>query len=165
MESQSFFCFLYPFIFLSLPSFLCFFFARYMAWRRPESLVKSRFGFQFFSTIFINPGIYIYIWIYENGAKKFKSRPKRAFFFSPETISKVDDIKIKRKVSPFFLPLHVYLPFIAVLSLFFSRFLGLKKALRFSEIKVKIRVFGIEFFSTIFVNSNIYLTVFAKTCP
>ena len=55
-------------------------------------------------------------------------------FFSRQ---KVDKIKIKRKVRPFFLPLPVYLPFIALLSLFFARLLGLKKALRFSEIKVK----------------------------
>ena len=41
--------------------------------------------------------IFIYAWIYENGA-----------------LSKVDDIKIKRKVSPFFLPLPVYLPFLAL---------------------------------------------------
>ena len=40
-----------------------------------------------------------------------------------------DDIKIKRKVSPFFLSPLVYLPFIAVLSLFFTLF--------HSEIKVK----------------------------
>ena len=59
-------------------------------------------------------------------------------FFSPETISKVDDIKIKRKVSPFFLLLPVYLPFIAVLSLFFARLHGLKAALTFSEIEVKL---------------------------
>ena len=50
------------------------------------------------------------------------SRPKRAFFFSPEAISKVDNIKIKSKVSAFFLPLPVYLPFIALLSLLFARF-------------------------------------------
>ena len=43
--------------------------------------------------------------------------PKRAFFFSPETISKVDDIKIKSRISAFFLPLPVYLPFIALLFL------------------------------------------------
>jgi len=35
-----------------------------------------------------------------------------------------DDIKIKRKVSAFFLPLHVYLAFIAILSLFFARLHG-----------------------------------------
>ena len=58
-------------------------------------------------------------------------------FFSPETISKVDDIKIKRKVSPFFLLLPVYLPFIAVLALFFARLNGLKEALEFREIQVK----------------------------
>ena len=49
---------------------------------------------------------------------------------------KVDDIKIKSKVGAFFLPLPVYLPFIALLSLFFARLQGLKKALKFSEIKV-----------------------------
>ena len=59
--------------------------------------------------------------------KELKSRPKRPFFFSPDTIQ-VDDIKIKRKVSPFFLPQSVYLPFIALLSLYFARLLGLKKA-------------------------------------
>ena len=47
---------------------------------------------------------------------------------NPETISKVDDIKIKSKVSAFFLPLPVYLPFIALLSLVSARLLGLKKA-------------------------------------
>ena len=59
----------------------------------------------------------IYVWIYENSAK-----------VSPETISKVDDIKIKKKVSPFFPPLLVYLPFIALLSLFFACLHGLEKA-------------------------------------
>ena len=47
---------------------------------------------------------------------------------NPETISKVDDTKIKSKVSTFFLPLPVYLPFIALLSLVSTRLLGLKKA-------------------------------------
>ena len=70
---------------------------------------------------------YIYGWIYENGAKELKSRPKREFFFSPET-SKGDDIKVKRKVSPFFLLLPVYLPFIAILSLLFACLHGLKAA-------------------------------------
>ena len=41
-----------------------------------------------------------------------------------------DDIKIKRKVSPFFLSPLVYLPFIAVLSLFFTLFHGLEVALK-----------------------------------
>ena len=63
--------------------------------------------------------VYNYVWIYENGAKELKSRPKGAFSFSPET--KVNDIKIKGKVSLFFLPLPVYLPFIALLSLSFAR--------------------------------------------
>ena len=42
-------------------------------------------------------------------------------------LAKGDDIKIKRKVSPFFLRLPVYLPLIALLSLFFAGLLGLKK--------------------------------------
>ena len=58
------------------------------------------------------------------GTKELKSRSKQAFFFSP----KVDDIKFERKVSAFFLPLPVYLSFIGLLSLFFARLLGLKKA-------------------------------------
>ena len=49
---------------------------------------------------------------------RMASRSKRA---------KVDDIKIKRRAIPFFLPLPVYLPFIALLSLFFARFHGLEK--------------------------------------
>ena len=43
---------------------------------------------------------------------------------------KVDDIKIKSKVSAFFLPLHVYLPFVTLLSLLFSPFLGPKEGLK-----------------------------------
>ena len=78
--------------------------------------------------------MYIYVWIYENGVEKFNSRPKRAFFF----FCKVDDIKIKSKVSTFFLPLPVYFPFIALLSLLFAHLQGLRKALKFSEIKVQL---------------------------
>ena len=51
-------------------------------------------------------------------------------FLSPKTIAKGDDIKIKRRVSPFSLPLPVYLPFIAVLSLFFALLHGLKATLK-----------------------------------
>ena len=58
-------------------------------------------------------------------------------FFSPETISKGDDIKIKRIVSLFFLPLPLYLAFTAVLSLFLAHFHGLEVALEFRESKVK----------------------------
>ena len=62
--------------------------------------------------------ISIYVWIYENGAEKLNSQPKPAgVFFWPETISKVDDIKIKSKSQCFFLPLPVYLPFITLLFL------------------------------------------------
>ena len=58
-------------------------------------------------------------------------------FSSPETIFKGDDIKIKRKVSAFFLLLPVYLPFIAVLSLFYARLHGWEAALELREIQVK----------------------------
>ena len=51
--------------------------------------------------------------------------------------SKGDDIKIKRVVSPFFLPLPLYLAFTAVLSLFLARFHGLEVALELRELKVK----------------------------
>ena len=54
-----------------------------------------------------------------------------------QPISKGDDIKIKMKVSPFFLLLPVYLPFIAVLSLFYARLHGWEAALEFREIQVK----------------------------
>ena len=79
----------------------------------------------------------IYVWIYENGAEKLNPRPEREFF-SRQKLSKVDDIKIKSKVSGFFLPLPFYLPFIALLSLLFAPSQGLKKALKFSEIKVQL---------------------------
>ena len=60
---------------------------------------------------------YIYVWIYENEAKGVKLLTKRA--------SKGDDIKIKRIVSPFFLPLPLYLAFTALLSLFLARLHGM----------------------------------------
>ena len=77
------------------------------------------------------------VWIYENEAKDGYHRLRGRFFSSPETISKGDDIKIKRIVSPFFLLLPIYLPFIAVLSLFFARLHGWEAALEFREIHVK----------------------------
>ena len=77
---------------------------------------------------------YMFVWIFKNGAKELNSRLKRAFFFPPETTSKDDDIKIKRRVSPFSLPLPLYLPFTAVLSLFLPLLISW---LRSSEIKVK----------------------------
>ena len=43
-------------------------------------------------------------------------------------LSKVDDIKIKSKVSAFFLPLPLCLLFSALLSLLFARLQRLKKA-------------------------------------
>ena len=93
-----------------------------------------------FTVYYVNSTcFYIFVRIFENGVEKFNSRSKRAFFCSPETIFKVDDIKLKRKVSAFFLPLPLYLPFIALLSPFFARLQGLKKALHFSEVKVRAR--------------------------
>ena len=44
------------------------------------------------------------------------------------------------KVSAFFLPLPVYLPFTALHSLLFARLQRLKKALMFSEIKVELNL-------------------------
>ena len=41
-------------------------------------------------------------------------------------------------MSPFFFLLPVYLPFIAVLSLFFARLHGLKATRKFSEIEIKL---------------------------
>ena len=64
----------------------------------------------------------------------YRSLSGRHFFLA---ISKGDDIKIKRTVSPFFLPLRLYLALTAVLSLFIARFHGLEEALEFIELKVK----------------------------
>ena len=57
----------------------------------------------------------MYVWISENGTEELKRHPKRGFSFSRQ---KGDSLKKKRKVSPFSLLLPVYLPFIAVLYLF-----------------------------------------------
>ena len=59
---------------------------------------------------------------------KISTRTLSGRFFLARTNSKVDDIKIKSKVSAFFLPLPVYLPFITLLSQLFARLQGLKKA-------------------------------------
>ena len=72
---------------------------------------------------FGNKGTYIYMSGFMKTVWKNESCAlSRRFFFSPETISKVDDIKIKSKVSAFFPPLHVHLPFVTLLSLLFARF-------------------------------------------
>jgi len=73
----------------------------------------------------------ISVWIYKNDAIELPLRSAlggRFHFRFSFFISKDDDIKIKRKVSAFFLPLHVYLAFIAILSLFFARLHGLEAA-------------------------------------
>ena len=57
------------------------------------------------------------------------SRSNRAFFFLSRD-SKGDDVEIESKVSPFFLPPLVYLPSIAVLSLFFVPFTRLGGGLK-----------------------------------
>ena len=54
--------------------------------------------------------------------------PQVALVNSQLVSPKIDDIKIKRKVSPCFLPLPVYLPSIAVLFVFFARLQGLEAA-------------------------------------
>ena len=65
---------------------------------------------------------YIYV---SKFMKRIEIAPaKRTFFL----LSKGGDIKIKRKVGPFFLPLPVYLPFIALLSLFCACLHGLEAA-------------------------------------
>ena len=61
-----------------------------------------------------------------------------------KTVFKGDHIKFKRKVSLFFSPL-VYLPRIAVLSLFFLSLHGLEAAFRDCEIKVKYECFGANY--------------------
>ena len=62
--------------------------------------------------------------VLKNGNRALSGR----FFLSPETIFKGEDIKNKRKVSPVFLSLPVYLPCIALLSLFSARLHGLEAA-------------------------------------
>ena len=84
----------------------------------------------------------MYVLIYEKRCRKIergaeKSRPTRAFF-SRQKQSR--QYKIKKKVSAFFLPLLVYFLFIALHSLLFARLQGLKKALKFSEIKVELNL-------------------------
>jgi len=72
--------------------------------------------------------MYISVRIYENDAIELPLRSALSGRFSLARNSKGDDIKIKRKVSAFFLPLHVYLAFIAILSLVFARLHGLEAA-------------------------------------
>ena len=63
--------------------------------------------------------------------------PNWAFFFLPESISKVDNVKIKRKVSLFF-SLNSFI-FLVLVSFpkFFSLLLSLEAAFMSCEIKVK----------------------------
>ena len=79
---------------------------------------------------------FTYVWIYENEAKRLISCTKRASVFFLAR-NKGDDIKIKRIVGPFFLPLPCYLAFTAVLSLCLAHFHGFEVALEFRELKVK----------------------------
>ena len=62
------------------------------------------------------------------------SRSKQAFFFSRQR--KVDDTKIKSKVSPFSLPSFIFLLLLSF-SYFFSLLHDLEAAFWSSEIKVK----------------------------
>ena len=81
-------------------------------------------------------------------------------FFSPspnpksKVDSKVDDIKIKSKVSAFFLRLPVYLQIITLLSLLFACLQGLKRTK--SSLK---SWFGVQFFKPIFINPDIYMYI------
>ena len=131
-HSQSFFSFLYPFILLSLPSCL-YFLPVYMAWKRPESLVKSRWNW-------------------------YHALSRR--FFLARNYLQSGRYKNWKDSQSFYLPLPLYLAFTAVLSLFLARFHGLEVALEFREIKV--RVLGLQPFSTVFINPDIYWHRIAK---
>jgi len=74
---------------------------------------------------------YMYVWIYENGVNEIA--PCSNVLFSPET-SKVDDIKIKRNVSLFYLLRSLIFIFF-LFSLYFVPFLSLLP-IRSREIKV-----------------------------
>ena len=77
---------------------------------------------------FTPKNVYISVWIYENDAIELTLYRALSGCFFLARNSKGDDIKTKRKVSPFFLLLPVYLSFIALLSLFFVRLHGLEAA-------------------------------------
>ena len=80
---------------------------------------------------------YVYAWIFENGVKELNSRLRAGVFISSQRLSKSDDNKIERKVSPFFV-LHSFIFFsLPSFLYFFTLFHGLEAALRSSEIKVK----------------------------
>ena len=67
----------------------------------------------------------------------------------------MDDIKIKRIVSPFFLPLPLYLAFTAVLCLFLARFHGLEAAYEHTRSVVNTLVrFRVNFVSLDLLFSN-----------
>ena len=53
--------------------------------------MQGKYRLQLIYSHFIVMLDYIYVSIYGNSVKEFK----RSFFFSPETVSKVDNIKIK----------------------------------------------------------------------
>ena len=95
------FSFFYPFIFLALSSFPYFCPFTWLG-SGLKVKVKSRWNW-------------------------YRALSGRLFFFSAETISKGDNIKIKRKVSPCFFLLPVYLPCIAVLSPFLSVYIAWKR--------------------------------------
>ena len=108
-----FFSFLYPFMLLSLPSCL-YFLPVYKAWKWPESLVKPRWNW------------------YHVLRRRFFSQVK----FSPETISKGDDIKIKKNSQSFFPFLY---PFILLSLPSCLYFLPVYKAWKWPESLVKPR--------------------------
>ena len=91
----------------------------------------------------------IYVWIYENGAIELKSRP----------ISKGDDIKIKRKVSPFFSFFTRLCSFHCPPFSIFCPFTWFESGVKVSLNQGEIRTIGVKFLSTMFINPDIYKTI------
>ena len=83
------------------------------------------------------------------------SRPNRAFFFSLETISIGDDIKIKRKFSPFFSSTLISSFYCCPFSIS-CPFTWLGGGLKEFRNQGEKWVIGIKFFNTVFINPDIY---------
>ena len=103
---------------------------------------------------------YTYVWIYENGAKELKWRPKLAFF-SRQKLSPKSTISKLKGESVLFSFLYPFI-FLSLPSFFY--FLPVYLAGERPKSlwnQGEIRVFGVEFFSNIFINPDIYLI---RTC-
>ena len=80
-------------------------------------------------------------------------------FSSPETISKGDDIKIKRNVSPFF-PSSTRLSSVHCRAVsIFRPFSWLGGGLRVKRNPGEMRVIGVGLFSTVFINPDIDIII------